>query len=43
MSEYRKRHHSRELEPTIDWRALFVMCALGFIGTGGAMVALLVH
>jgi hypothetical protein len=39
MSEYRKR---RSLElPGVDWRAFYVLCALGVIATGAMTVALL--
>jgi len=40
MSNYRSRTHAHELEPTIDWRALFVLSTFLSLGICAAMVVL---
>jgi hypothetical protein len=40
MSDYRSRSRAYEFEPTIDWRALFVLSTLLSLGICAGMVIL---
>jgi hypothetical protein len=40
MTEYRTRLRAYEFEPTIDWRALFVLSSLLSVGICAAMLIL---